>query len=257
MEFDGDIARKTGSPSLLAVEAIKTQRAGEIGRSSGLFYVPKVISFDARAGVLEFERLRGLVTLFDLAVKKDPRLFELLEKTGRALAAIHRQLVLPDEVKHELPVEWMGPADENVFIHGDFATINVCFHEPSSRLVILDWSAAPIMGRTPTFGSRFFDIFWFACSLFHGAPSKGVLRWDAEKMTRAFLTGCGTNVSSEGLNRFKTYVTKICRLHKKHVWQLAHRQRSHVRATAYILVQMYMYGRLCLFLRKWCKYGFA
>jgi len=257
MEFDGDIARKTGSPSLLAVEAIKTQRAGEIGRSSGLFYVPKVISFDARAGVLEFERLRGLVTLFDLAVKKDPRLFELLEKTGRALAAIHRQLVLPDEVKHELPVEWMGPADENVFIHGDFVCINVCFHEPSGQLVILDWSAAPIMGRTPTFGSRFFDILWFASSLFHGAPSKSVLSWDAEKMTSAFLTGCGINASFEGLNRFKTYVTKICRLHKKHVWQLAHRQRSHVRATAYILVQMYMYGRLCLFLRKWCKYGFA
>lgn len=257
MEFDGDIARKTGSPSLLAVEALKTQRAGEIGKSSGLFYVPRIINFDAKTGVLEFERLKGLVTLLDLAIKKDLRLPGLLEKTGRALVAIHQQLVLPDEMKYELPPEWMDRAGENVFIHGDFACINVCFHEPSGQLVILDWSTAPVLDRTPTFGSRFFDILWFASSLFHGAPSKSVLSWDAEKMTSAFLTGCGINASSEGLNRFEAYVTKICRLHRKHVRQVAHRQRSRVRATAYILVQMYMYARLCLFLRKCCKYGFA
>ncbi len=253
MEFVGDIARKKGKPSLLAVEALKSQRAGEIGRSSGLFYVPKVIDFDEKTGVLEFERLKGLLTLLDLAIKKDQQLFGLLEKAGNALAVIHQQLVLPDEMKHELPPDWMGPPDENVFIHGDFATINVCFHEPSGQLVILDWSTAPVLDRTPTFGSPFFDILWFASSLFHGAPSKSVLRWDAEEMTSAFLTGCGINASSEGLNKFNTYVTKICHLHKEHVWQVAHRQRSGVRATAYILVQMYMYARLCLFLHKCCK----
>jgi len=253
MEFDGDIARKTGSPSLLAVEALKNQRAGEIGRSSGLFYVPKVINFDDKTGVLEFERLKDLVTLLNLAVKKDARLLGLLEKTGRALVAIHQQLVLPDDMKYELPPEWMDRAGENVFIHGDFAGINICFHEPSGQLVILDWSAAPIIGRTPTFGSRFFDILWFASSLFHCTPGKKVLSWDAEKMTRAFFTGCGVNAFFEGPNRFETYIKMICRLHKKHIWQVAHRQRSRVRATAYILVQMYMYVRLCLFLRKCCK----
>jgi len=257
MEFNGEIARKTGSPSLLAVEAIKSQRAGEIGKSSGLFYVPKVISFDDKTGVLEFERLKGLVTLLDLAIKKDLRLPGLLEKTGCALVAIHQQLVLPDEMKYELPPEWVDPPGENVFIHGDFACINVGFHEPSGQLVILDWSTAPVLDRTPTFGSRFFDILWFASSLFHGAPSKSVLSWDAEKMTSAFFTGCGASASFEDLNRFETYVTKICRLHKKHAWQVAPRQRSLIRGAAYILVQMYMYARLCLFLRKCCKYGFT
>ena len=257
MEFVGDIARKKGKLSLLAVEAIKSQRAGEIGRSSGLFYVPKVIDFDEKTGVLEFERLRGLVTLLDLAIKKDPRLFGLLEKTGRALSAIHQQLVLPDELKHELPPEWMGTMDENVFIHGDFALCNLSFHETSGQLIILDWSAAPIIGRTPTFGSRFFDILWFASSLFHGAPSKSVLNWDAEKMTSAFLTGCGINTSSEGLNRFNTYVKRICRLHKKQIWHLVYGQRTLVRALACIIAQMYMYARLCLYLHKCCKSSFA
>jgi tRNA A-37 threonylcarbamoyl transferase component Bud32 len=250
MEFDGDIARKTGSPSLLAVEAIKTQRAGEIGRSSGLFYVPKVISFDAGAGVLEFERLRGLVTLFDLAVKKDPRLFELLEKTGRALAAIHRQLVLPDEMKHELPPEWMGPADENVFIHGDLASINVCFHEPSRGLVILDWSAAPIMGRTPTFGSRFFDILWFACCIFRDVPAKRLLSWDAETMTDTFIRGYANASSEDKLSRFPDYLSKIYRLQRRKIRYLA-RRRSPVKAALYIFYQVFMYARLHTFLQNY------
>jgi len=267
MEFNGDIARKTGSPSLLAVEALKTERAAEIGKSSGLFYVPRVVNFDAEAGVLEFERLRDLVTLLDLAIKKDLRLFELLEKTGRALAMIHQQLVLPDEMKYDLPAEWMGPGGENVFIHGDFACINVCFHEPSQQLVILDWSTAPLLDRTPTFGSRFFDVLWFASSLFHGAPGARVLSWDAEKMCQAFFTGCCSTailaVSSRAgspchdPNRFKNYVTQICRLHKKNIWHRVHRQRSLARTAASIVVQRYMYTRLRRFLRACDKIGFV
>ena len=108
MEFVDDIARKTGQASLLAVEAAKASRALEIGKDTGLFSVPKVVNLDAEAGVLEFERLGGLVTLLDLAVRKDRRLPELLEKAGRALAVIHAELTLPEEMKHELPAGWMN-----------------------------------------------------------------------------------------------------------------------------------------------------
>jgi len=246
MEFDGDIARKTGSPSLLAVEAIKTQRAGEIGRSSGLFYVPKVISFDARAGVLEFERLRGLVTLFDLAVKKDPRLFELLEKTGRALAAIHRQLVLPDEVKHELPVEWMGPADENVFIHGDFAGFNLCFDESSQRLVILDWDSAPFLRQIATYGSRFFDIVWFVNYVFYGAPRQCLFNWDALRMANVFLSGYAEHYPQIGARLAGDLAPLMRRYYRKTVWYLA-RQRPWWRAARYLLYQLLIYPRFACY----------
>jgi tRNA A-37 threonylcarbamoyl transferase component Bud32 len=250
MELVGDIARKKGKPSLLAVEALKSQRAGEIGRSSGLFYVPKVIDFDEKTGVLEFERLKGLVTLLDLAIKKDQRLFGLLEKAGNALAAIHQQLVLPDEMKHELPPEWMGPPEENVFIHGDFATINVCFHEPSGRLVILDWSAAPIMGRTPTFGSRFFDILWFACCIFRGVPAKRLLSWNAETMTDTFIKGYANASSQDRLSRFRDYLSKVYRLQRQKIRYLA-RRRSPGKAGLYISYQLFMYARLHRFLQNY------
>ena len=189
MEFVGDIARKMGESSLLAVEAAKASRALEIGRNSGLFRVPRVVNFDAEAGVLEFERLQKLSTLLDLAVRKDARLPGLLEKAGRALAVVHEELTLPEEMKLALPSAWMCRAGENVCIHGDFACINVCFHEPSDKLVILDWSAAPMVARTPTFGSRYFDILLFVSSLFQGAPCAKVFGWDAAAMAETFLKG--------------------------------------------------------------------
>jgi tRNA A-37 threonylcarbamoyl transferase component Bud32 len=251
MELTGEIVRKTGEPDVLVLEAAKTSRAFEIGRDSGLFYVPKVLNFDADAGVLELERITGMVTLLDLAIRKDQRLFELLGKTGRALAIIHRRLDLPDEMKHDLPPEWMGPPDENVFIHGDFVTVNICFHEQSDKLVIVDWSTAPLIGRVPTFGSRYFDILWFTNCLFGGVPYKRIFNWDAEGMANAFLKGYAGEASTEKLNRLQDYLPKICRLQNKNIRYLAGRQNSSLRAAAYILSQAIMYPRLYSFLRKY------
>ena len=75
MEIVGDIIRKNGEPGMLAIEAAKASRAYDIGKDCGLFYVPKIVNFDAKTGVLEFERLNGLVTLLDVAARKDGRLF--------------------------------------------------------------------------------------------------------------------------------------------------------------------------------------
>jgi len=249
MEFVGDIARKTGDPSLLAVEAAKASRALEIGRDCGLFGVPRVVNFDAGAGVLDFERLKELSTLLELAVRRDGRLPELLDKAGRALAAIHEELILPEEMKHELPPAWAGSADDDVFIHGDFACINVCFHKPSGNLVILDFSAAPMVGRTPTFGSRYFDILLFMSSLFHGAPCARVFGWDAGGMVEAFLEGYGRASSETKLNHLKDYAPEMFRLQRQNIRNLS-KQRSPIRAPIYISCQMFMHTRFRSFLRK-------
>ncbi|MHC4432715.1 MAG: protein kinase family protein [Planctomycetota bacterium] len=251
MEFTEDIARKTGDANLLAVEAAKASRALEIGEDCGLFSVPKVVKLDPEAGVLEFERLNGLVTLLDLAIRKDPRLNDLLEKTGKALAAIHAELTLCEEMKHELPAEWMNCRDDNVFIHGDFACINVCFHEPLDELVILDFSAAPMVGRTATYGSRYFDVLLFVSSLFHGAPYRRVLNWDAGKMARTFLRGYAKAAPQVALSKLKDHASKICYLQRQNMWQLA-RQRWPLRTAGYVLCQILMHARLHLFLCK-CK----
>ncbi len=247
MQLIDKIARKTGEPNLLLVEGEKALRAFEIGRDSGLFYVPKVVNLDAETGVLEFERLNDLVTLLDLAVRKDKRLPKLLINTGQALAVVHDKLVLPEEMKKELPPEWTAPAGENVFIHGDFACINVCFHERSDELVLLDWSAAPLVGRTATLGSRYFDILMFVSSLFHGAPWRRALTWNAKEMAESFLRGYGETVL---LDKLKDYASQICRLQRDNIWKLAS-QRQPFRAAGYICHQMLMNVRLSRFLHRY------
>lgn len=249
MEFVGDIARKRGEPSLLAVEAAKASRALEIGKNSGLFRVPRVVKFDAEAGVLEFERLRELATLLDLAVRKNARLPDLLDKAGQSLAVIHKNLTLPQEMKHDLPSPWMGASDENVFIHGDFACINVCFHEPSGDLVILDFSAAPMVGRTPTFGSRYFDILLFMSSLFQGAPWARVFGWDAAGMAEVFLEGYGKASFETKLGKLKDYSTEVSRLQRENIRNLA-KQRSPLKAPFYKSLHMLMHIRFRLFMGR-------
>ena len=250
MTLVSDTVQKTGELHLLAVEAEKAKRAFEIGKNCGLFNVPKVAGFDTDAGLLKFERLEGLVTLLDLAIKRDPRLLDLLKKTGRSLAVIHEQLILPDEMKHELPPEWMDTAGQNVFIHGDFAPINVCFHKKSDSLVIIDWSAAPLIGRTPTFGSRYFDILWFVNCLFCGVPNKKIFNWDAEAMAETFLEGYAQEAPAEKLDRLSDYQSKIYKLQRQNIRYLADRQSSPMRKAAYIFSQILMFPRLKSFLRN-------
>lgn len=249
MECRGDIVRKTGDSTILAVEAAKASRALEIGKDSGLFSVPKVVNLDTGAGVLEFERLSGLVTLLDLAVRRDERLPALLEKAGQALATVHERLILPEEMKCEMPPEWMGLSDENVFIHGDFACINVCFHEPSGGLVIVDWSAAPSVGRTPTFGSRYFDILLFISSVFHGAPWRQLLSWDGKGMARTFLRGYHSAALQIKLSKLRDYASKIGRLQRRNISAMARRRRP-LGAAGYLGCQMLIHARLCLFLHS-------
>lgn len=249
MELIGDVARKTAEPSLLAIEAAKASRGFDIGKSSGLFCVPRIVNFDAERGVLDFERLSDMVRLLDLAVRRDGRLAGLSEKTGRALAVVHEKLTLPEAMKHELPPEWMGACDENVFIHGDFACINVCFRETSGELVLLDWSAAPLVGQTPTFGSRYFDILLFISSLFHGAPCRDVLRWDAVGMSRTFLQGYCKAAPHVKLTGLRDYASLICRSQRRNVLHLA-RQRRPLTAAGYLCCQMLMNARLWSFLHK-------
>lgn len=250
MELIGSCARKRGESSLLAIEAAKASRGLEIGKDSGLFRVPKVLNFDAEAGLLDFERFEGLVTLLYLALLRDGRLAGLLEKAGKALAVIHEKLTLPETMKYELPPQWSGPSEQNVFIHGDFACINVCYHETSDELVIVDWSAAPLVGRTPTFGSRYFDILMFVSSLFHGAPCQRVLTWNAPRMARAFLRGYRKAAPQVKLSGIKDQVRLICRLQRRNLWQLT-RQKRPLPAVAYACCQVLQHARLCLFLREY------
>jgi hypothetical protein len=174
MEFNGRVAKKAGPLNLLEVEALKTRLGHANGEESGLFYVPKVIRLIRGTGILETEYIDNLVTLQQLAIRRDVNLLPLLNRAGRALAVIHERLVLPDENKHALSPEWMGTSADNVFIHGDYVNINLGWEPSSDRLVVMDWSAAPVTGKKATYGSAISTSsgLWTACSTrFPGAGS--------------------------------------------------------------------------------------
>ena len=242
METDSEIIRKTGEPGALAIEATKASMAFDIGKDCGLFYVPKVVNFDAKTGVLEFERLSGLVTLLDMATRKDERLFELLKKAGQALAVVHEKLVLPEEMKHELPAEWMTSPGDNIFIHGDFAGFNLCFDESAGRLVILDWDSAPLLGNVVTYGSRFFDIIWLIIFIFYGAPRSCLFNWDAPAMANAFLAGYAESRPEIFQRLSSDFKPLMRRYYHKTVWYLA-KQRTWYKAARYLLYQFMIYPR--------------
>jgi len=249
MQFVRNVARKSGQSSLLAVEAAKTRLARQIGASSGLFYVPKVVSFDSEVGVLEFERIDGLITLRELAMRKDVRLYPLLKKAGHSLAIVHAQLFLPGEIKHELPPEWMGGSEENVFIHGDFNLCNVCFREDLDQLVILDWSAAPLLGGTPVFGSRYFDILWFVSHAFISAPNRRLFRWDSKGIADALIEGYARAIQPNTVDKLRIYWPRLLQLHRRSVWHIASRQKL-CRACVWMVSQSFLYCKLWRYGRR-------
>lgn len=189
MEFSGDVARKRGPGDRLAIEAAKTRAAADVGARTGLFHVPAVVRFDAPAGVLETERLHGFVSLLQLVLRRDPRLLGVCERVGRALAAVHAELRLADELRMPLPPPLAGePADQCV-LHGDLNGSNVGFDPDTDRVVIVDWSAAPALGIAATIGSRYFDILWFALFFFRFRPGSALVGWSPERWAGAFLAG--------------------------------------------------------------------
>jgi len=189
VEFLDNIARKSGDAALLKVEVAKTLAAAEIGRTSGLFRVPGILDFNEATGVLDCERIRGLKTFVEFVIEQKRGHAELAERIGRSLARIHAALRLEDALRAPLPRVWMGDEHENVFLHGDFTANNVCIDPADMSIVIVDWSAAPFVGRVATFGPASFDVAWFVRHMLMGATTARTLTWPGRKLCDRFIEG--------------------------------------------------------------------
>jgi len=187
IQFTPDLMQKTGPRRILDVEMAKTLAAARIGDASNVFTVPKIVRHDADIGIIEFERIPRLLTLYQLARRGDARLPDLLARAGEALALIHTHLRLPSALKISLPSAWMLPEAENAFLHGDFTPSNVGLDESTGQLVIFDWSAVPFIAPLATFGPRYFDLVWFAVNLFNTRPWPSLTRWTVRKMADVFI----------------------------------------------------------------------
>src|SRR3954449_2095108 len=90
----GDQVVKNQPPGESRRERLRTEAGGEVGRKTGLFTVPRILAFDDARGEITFERLQ-LENIRRL-LSEGQQGPELLERIGRALAAIHGGMKIAD-----------------------------------------------------------------------------------------------------------------------------------------------------------------
>lgn len=246
IQLMGSIARKVVPSNSLIIELEKTKQASRVGEQTGLFYVPCIMGSNEKENTIDFEYIDDLCTVQELAVEGYPQLIGIFTRIGVALAAIHNNLVLPSHIKKNLPDKWMQPDQDNVFIHGDFTLLNVCFHKATDRIVILDWSAAPFMGSQYTFGSKYFDITWFVYYIFHFFPARAITRWNAKNMADAFIKGYMEQQQNRlSLNTWRHYHLEIEKFKRKKFSSGAKRHPLYTRAGYFLLWLWKIYRYRC------------
>ncbi|MGB7328004.1 MAG: hypothetical protein WBD31_24225 [Rubripirellula sp.] len=156
---------KTGDVSKMAVEAEKTRRAYALANESQLFRVPRVLDFDGANGTIVLERIPDLVSMGDVLNSPSQNL-QFLAALAKAMACIHAEFALPDEMKIELPEPYRFDPRTNVFLHGDLSIKNIFMSASDSKVVILDWQMTEVHGGKSTYGTRYFDVSWVVNNLF-------------------------------------------------------------------------------------------
>ncbi len=192
---------KTAPAEQLALEVEKARSAEAIGRSSGLFRVPRVHAFDAATCTAEFEYIEGLRSIRSVLTSGAPEGEGLLRRLGRAVALFQERLTLPAEHRRPLP-QWLSGPGPEVWIHGDLSVDNVCV-DPEGGLVILDWQTTARVGGEATVGSAYFDLGWFLKGLFQRPGYSALFRdpigpW-ADALVSGYLRASTLAVRREGV----------------------------------------------------------
>ena len=126
VQVDRDLLIKRQPPERSRLERVRAQFGARVATECGLFEVPEIISHDDASGEIAFRFVSDSVPLRALLIDRtDP---ELMERAGRALAAIHDAGA--DATGSE--VSW----------HGDYGMENILYSETRDRLTVVDWSNA-------------------------------------------------------------------------------------------------------------------
>lgn len=151
---------KTAPPEIVALEVTKTRLAHEIGKRTGLFIAPEVQAHDSVGGTAVFGRVDDVEPLGHLERRLDV-LPDLPEKLASALAAIHSQMDLPEDLRRPLPAECLREESPDVVVHGDFTGRNVLIRVTDGAIVLIDWMTTYRLGELCTTGPAWFDLAWF------------------------------------------------------------------------------------------------
>ena len=198
----GERVVKTQEPGRARIEAFKTRAAWQVAEAHKTFRVPRVVDYDAGRGRIVFERIHGLIP-FGKAIRTLDDPLELAVKAGKALAGIHGDLRLPDDMREELPACWRDAQAPQVFVHGDFNLTNVCVAPANREIVVLDWAFTDVWGGVGTYGAACFDPLWFAQSLLYGNTCRVRRVPNAPAIVRAFLGAYGQGMAASDMERAK------------------------------------------------------
>jgi tRNA A-37 threonylcarbamoyl transferase component Bud32 len=163
----GNTVVKIQEPQASLRERLRTQAGQLVGRETGLFVVPEIVSFDDTRGEIVFERLR--LTGIRQILADGTRSMEVAGKAAEVLTAIHSHMVpRPDECPPSYPDEaGMVHKREAVPLHGDFGMRNIFWTADSDLPVVIDWANADWIGTDADCGAPEIDIAVFMISLFH------------------------------------------------------------------------------------------
>jgi hypothetical protein len=182
-----DVVVKLQEPGASRRERLRTLAGQALGRETGLFAVPEIVSFDDARGELVFERW-PLPALGEFL--SDPgRSLEIAERAAVILAAIHSSLE-PPQGATTATAGCLGidPMRELVPLHGDFGITNVRHLAASDAVAVIDWSNADWIGVDADLGAPEIDVGVFMRSLFHRSVLDRTPRDHRHRVARRFLT---------------------------------------------------------------------
>ncbi len=173
VSIDGYRVIKTQSPDRSRFERERTQFGTLVASACGMFHVPDILSFDDSAGENIFRFVPSATPLSSYLIEQpEPR---LLERVGRALAAIHSA--------------GCHSRESDVCWHGDYSLGNLLYCQSNDRITIVDWNNARWTLEPPdrSCGPAGLDLGVALISLFHRRIWGGMHIPDPEKLGSIFL----------------------------------------------------------------------
>jgi hypothetical protein len=237
----GETVVKIQEPGASRRERLRTLAARQVGRQTGLFVVPEIVSFDDSRGEIVFERLP--LTGLRQALSERDRSLELIGRAAVALAAIHGQM-RSEEASIEIRpgAKAISPGRDSVPLHGDFGMHNVCYLPASDEIAIIDWANAEWTGVDADLGPPEIDVAVFLVSLFHRRPFGPWPISRRHELARHFLDRY-TAAGPQGLDvdRLRAIVAAIGPEHAR----LTRRLKGNLRALGYYhnMIDLYFFLR--------------
>ena len=164
--------------ALVDLERAKAEQLSRVAANSG-FVSPAVLAVDYNVQMITYENLTGLTPLrsfylaYTTGAGAGSEVPELFERTGRALASVHRALVLTERIDWSPPPSFSRlfrhrtgtdavaclAQPPQAFLHGDFGFGNVHVKDGEGEIVVLDASPNRYLTTHPsTWGSIYLDI---------------------------------------------------------------------------------------------------